>query len=177
MKFAITFLIFFYASRRESAFEMLKGVNDIPGKVYKFLSNKELPTAAEVQPPADEVEDVTTSFNDIFNDDTVDPKEVDLLKKQFHDLNADRIATAKLLKGYKKQISEMSEKQEDSNEALKKQIVTIALIVVIGILLIFLLSAIMQSFNSSSNNSFSGGGVRTTIGSWKNTISKLFRKK
>lgn len=160
-----------------------KFVNDIPGKVYKFLSNKELPVG-ETKIDVDEDADVTTSFDDIFNDDTVDPKEVDLLKKQFHDLNADRIATAKLLKGYKKQISEMSEKQEDSNEALKKQIITISLIVVIGILLIFLLSAIIQSFNSNSNNSFSGGGLRTlgstarTLGSTVRTLgSKFFRKK
>jgi hypothetical protein len=105
---------------------------------------------------------------------SVDPKDFAALKQKVGVIDTDRIATAKTLEEYKKQLTEMSKKQDDANADLKKQIITIALIVVVGILLILLLSAIIQSMNSGSNNSFSGGGLRTTMDSWKNMI---FRKK
>jgi hypothetical protein len=120
---------------------------------------------------------ISSLFKNPPSSPSIDPKDFEALKQKVGVIDTDRIATAKTLEEYKKQISEMQASQEDSNAALKKQMITIALIVVIGILLIFLLSAIMQSFNSNSNNSFSGGGARNTIGSWKNMFTKLFRKK
>jgi hypothetical protein len=109
---------------------------------------------------------------------SVDTKDFAALKQKVTVIDTDRIATAKTLEEYKKQLIEMSQKQEDSNAKLKKDLITIALIAVIGILLIFLLSAAVQSMNSGSNN-FSGGGLKkcSSILPLKNLFTKLFRKK
>jgi hypothetical protein len=95
---------------------------------------------------------------------SVEPNEFAALKQKVGVIDTDRIATAKTLEEYKKQLIEMSKQQEDSNAELKKQLISIALITVIGILLILLLSAIIQSMNSGPP-SFSGGGkMRNCLG-------------
>ena len=91
---------------------------------------------------------------------SVDTKDFATLNQKVSAIDTDRLATAKTLEDYKAQLTEMSNKQEDSNAELKKQLITIALIAVIGILLIFLLSAVVQSMSSSSSGGFSGGGVK-----------------
>ena len=203
-----------------------KFLNDIPGKAYKFLTNKEVPNsgggtnstcdastcsaageggceapcgwnennycvcggtggkAPATEDPATEdiADEEPKSFDDIFEDDSVDPKEVDLLKKQFSDLNSDRIATAKLLKKYKQTITDIQMKQENTNEALKKQIITMILISVVGILLILLLSAIMQSFRSNSSGMSGGSSTVRTFSStartfWTSLVKTISGKK
>jgi hypothetical protein len=91
---------------------------------------------------------------------SVDTKDFNELNQKVIMIDTDRIATTKSLEDYKAQLIEMSNKQEDSNAKLKKELITIALIAVIGILLIFLLSAVVQSMNSSNSGGFSGGGVK-----------------
>jgi hypothetical protein len=132
------------------------------------------------QPPPNFLEGVLqmapTILSSIFGqnstEEEIDPKDFAALKKKVGVIDTDRIQTAKTLELYKQQLLEMSKKQEDSNAELKKQIITIMIIVVIGILLIFILSAIMQSFNSSNSNGFMGGG-KSSCGSFPFSLKPI----
>jgi hypothetical protein len=178
-----------------------KLINDMPGKLYKFLTNKDLPTA-NGSTPSDANPTCTASTCSAAGDGSCkppcgwnennycvcggtggkDPTGLNTTTGDIKDLNADRAATAKTLEDYKKQLADLMAKQDDSNAALKKQIITIILIVVIGILLILLLSAVAQSMTSGSNN-YSGGGAKKMLtaisfntNSLKRTFGKLFKK-
>jgi len=183
-----------------------KLLNDIPGKLYKFLTNKDLPTAngssSNNQSPNGASPTCTASTCSAagnggckppcgWNENNYcvcggtggkDPTGLNTTTGDIQDLNADRAATAKTLDDYKKQLTELMAKQEDSNATLKKQIITIILIVVIVILLILLLSALSQSMTSGSNN-YSGGGAKKLFSaisfntsSLKRTFGKIFKK-
>jgi hypothetical protein len=183
-----------------------KLLNDMPGKLYKFLTNKDLPTAngssSNNQSPSGANPTCTASTCSAagnggckppcgWNENNYcvcggtggkDPTGLNTTTGDIKDLNADRAATAKTLEDYKKQLADLMAKQDDSNAALKKQIITIILIVVIGILLILLLSAVAQSMTSGSNN-YSGGGAKKMLtaisfntNSLKRTFGKLFKK-
>lgn len=178
-----------------------KLLNDMPGKLYKYLTNKDLPTA-NGSTPSGANPTCTASTCSAAGDGSCkapcgwnennycvcggtggkDPVGLNTTTGDIQDLNADRAATAKTLEDYKKQLADLMAKQDDSNAALKKQIITIILIVVIGILLIFLLSAVVQSMTSGSNN-YSGGGAKKILStlsfntnSLKRTFAKIFKK-
>jgi hypothetical protein len=174
-----------------------KLLNDIPGKLYKYLTNKDLPTA-NGSTPSGTTPTCTASTCSAAGDGSCkppcgwnennycvcggtggkDPTGLNTTTGDIKDLNADRIATAKTLEDYKKQLADLMAKQDDSNAALKKQIITIILIVVIGILLILLLSAVAQSMTSSNSGGFSGGSVKKYYSfPLKNMFTKLSRKK
>ena len=179
-----------------------KLMNDMPGKLYKFLTNKDLPTANGSTPnnqsPSDANPTCTASTCSAAGDGGCnapcgwnennycvcggtggkDPTGINTKDVGVKDLNADRVATAKTLEEYKKQLADLMAKQDDSNAALKKQIITIILIVVIGILLILLLSALVQSITSGSNN-YSGGGTKkllSTLSFNTNSLKRIFGK-